>query len=221
MYFDENSLRAERNARLVASDLLLASLDRGLEEHHRYVLETYRIELRESMDGVTDANAYTLVLPVPADPDVCEMLGLPDEHQPVDLVALEVAALAYVDSQAERQRQRFISPGDGQAMSYLRKADQAAAYLQAESPDDADYPWLAGEAAEIGMDVPSFARYVARQNDIWGAVGPVIERLKAATKAAVRMAAGAADADQHSIRKAVITDWSPVDAAFAAVADDG
>ncbi|MBB3692996.1 hypothetical protein [Sphingomonas sp. BK580] len=97
----------------------------------------------------------------------------------LDLTALKVAAAARIDEEAEQVRLRFLTPGAGQGMTYLRKEAEARAYLK---DPKAPTPFLAAEAAACDITVDALAAEVVAQADAWVPVGAAIEGLRMAAK---------------------------------------
>jgi hypothetical protein len=107
---------------------------------------------------------------------------------PVNLENRKEQAIKRVDDLAERARSQYITPGDGQAMVYLEKADEALAYQAATNPVDADYPFLLAESASLEIDISEFAALVIQNRNIWKPAAAEIEATRAAAKAAIRSA---------------------------------
>ena len=118
------------------------------------------------------------------------------------LEALKAAAAAEIDAQAEKQRQRYLTPGAGQALVYERKRAEALRIVDDPSPDAADYPFL---AAEIGItaatlvDVAAVVRTLAGQ---WASAAAAIEAARLGAKAAI-----AAATTPPAIRAAAQVAW--------------
>lgn len=109
---------------------------------------------------------------------------------------------ALIDAAAEATRARFITPGAGQAMTYLRKEAEAAAYL---SDAAAPVPFLTAEADATGVAVADLAATVAARAAAWAAIGPRIEAARLAAKQAVSAAANA-----QAMQQATMVDWVAV-----------
>lgn len=116
---------------------------------------------------------------------------------PPDLAAFKVAASAQIDAAAEAARQRFISPGAGQALEYeATAADASRALAMATETDlkDADYPWLAAERDALTasgqtftlLEVAAMAQATTAQ---WAAAGSAIKRIRRTAKIKVDAAA--------------------------------
>jgi len=109
---------------------------------------------------------------------------------------LRAEALRAIDAGAEAMRLRFITPGSGQALSYLQKAAEADAYVAAGRPADTGaYLLLEGEAAGRGITVSALADEVRATRDAWAGVAGTIEGVRKAGKDAVTAAVDAAGVD--------------------------
>ena len=97
---------------------------------------------------------------------------------------------AQIDSQAEQVRAKFVTPGAGQAMTYMQKQAEAEAYL---SDSAAPTPILTEEAEAMGITVAELAAEVHANSVAWRAVGGKIEGARRAAKRAAAGAANAAD----------------------------
>lgn len=110
--------------------------------------------------------------------------------------------LARVKADAERARQKVISPGTGKALSYIEKREQANA-VHALGKEAADaltdyidrFPTL---AAGVGIEAPTLwemAQLVIAKSEQWATLSYDIERTEAAAVKAIREAASDAAAD--------------------------
>lgn len=130
-----------------------------------------------------------------------------------DLTALKRAAEAKVDGEAEALRQRFVTPGSGQAMTYLVKQEQARQCIADPDPDPANYPLLAAtigierdeETGQIAQNVTEVAQIVLSVLDQWMQVAAMIEQLRLGAKAAIRTATTPA-----AIEAAAQVDWQSI-----------
>lgn len=112
-----------------------------------------------------------------------------------DLDAAKAAAKKAIDAAAEEARQRYITPGAGQAMTYQAKSAELARYDTDTNPVKADYPFL---SAEIGVTAPSLsavADVVREALAGWTIVGGAIERARLKAKAGVDAAKTAQEAN--------------------------
>ena len=81
----------------------------------------------------------------------------------------------HIDSQAEAVRNLFITPGSGQALTYMRKEAEARAYV---ADNNAATPVLVAEATARSMTVAALAAEVIAAADLWAIVGSQIEGLR-------------------------------------------
>ena len=118
--------------------------------------------------------------------------GLPIlETVTVPLEEIRAQLCAEIDFQAERQRAKHITPGAGQAMTYLAKADEARrAVADGAAADNADYPLLAAEIGITAAGLLEVAAVVLAAHQAWQVAGAAIEAARIAGKVAVL---GAAD----------------------------
>lgn len=93
-----------------------------------------------------------------------------------------------VDARAEELRMQFITPGQGQAMVYQRKAREARAILGDAAPDPANYPVLSASVGIEGADIAEVAARVRATEDAWAAIAAAIERARLGGKAAIAAA---------------------------------
>lgn len=92
-----------------------------------------------------------------------------------------------VDTDAETERLKYITPGVGQAMTYTQKADEATRYLVSSviDPKPADYPLLNAEVGITAADIPGVAAVVNAAFQQWQLIGAAIEATRLGTKAAI------------------------------------
>jgi hypothetical protein len=93
-----------------------------------------------------------------------------------------------IDEEAEVARHRYITPGAGQAITYIRKETEARA--RAADPE-APTPLLDAEAAAIGVTVDQLVTEVITAADQWLVIGSAIEALRRGAKEAVNAATDA------------------------------
>lgn len=121
---------------------------------------------------------------------------------PLDLDGVRADQCAQIDAEAEATRSLFITPGSGQAMTYLRKEAEAASWL---ADNSASVPFLDAEAAATGVTVAALAALVAARAAQWAAIGPKIEAARMGAKQAVQEAGNLA-----AIAAARAVDWAAV-----------
>jgi len=126
------------------------------------------------------------------------------ETIPTDVGLIKAALHQAIDGEAEQQRQRFITPGAGQALVYLAKVREAEAVMaDARAPA----PILEAEAAALGQTVAALAAEVLAANAAWTRASAAIEAARRAAKAAVSAAS-----DFAALKTASTVDWAAVTA---------
>lgn len=96
-----------------------------------------------------------------------------------------------VDAHAERTRLQFITPGDGQAMSYEAKRTEARRWVLAgepASPDAEEYPWAAGRAERKASTIAAVLTEWKETSDAWAQIAIAIESIREGSKEAVSAA---------------------------------
>ncbi len=122
------------------------------------------------------------------------------------LASVQTSLSADIDTQAEAQRLKYITPGEAQMATYLLKRGQALSALANQTADAAAnktadqlaaaYPYMANE---IGItidpttkapasDVYGVARAVSAIAAVWQGLDLAIERVRLATKMAISAA---------------------------------
>jgi hypothetical protein len=123
----------------------------------------------------------------------------------VDLAPLRVAAKARIDSSAEAFRLNFITPGDGQAMAYREKYDEAVLYLTDDTVPDSAIPHIVEEVGVTASTKYQVAQVVVNMRDMWKPISGRIERIRLQAKEAADVAETPAQ-----IEAASQVDWSEV-----------
>lgn len=95
--------------------------------------------------------------------------------------AKETAKLK-VDAAAEAARLRVVTPGSGQAMTYLRKADAATAFLAGDTLSDQQLQRLEDEAARLGITVQQAAETLAATAAAWEGLDATIDNIRLVAK---------------------------------------
>lgn len=108
--------------------------------------------------------------------------------QAPDLAAVKASLRAQVDAQAEALRLQYITAGQGQAMVYQRKAQEARAILGDANPDPTDYPILSASVGIEGNDIAEVAALVRATEDAWAVIAAAIETARLGGKAAIAAA---------------------------------
>jgi hypothetical protein len=110
---------------------------------------------------------------------------------------------AVVNQQAEQVRALYITPGDGQAMAYLMKVNEATAYKRTGVIG----PHLLLEHKRTGQTVSATADLLIAVSDAWAVKSAEIEDLKLRTKAAI----DAAETMEEATRAAAAFQWNKAD----------
>lgn len=119
---------------------------------------------------------------------------------------IRARAISQIEQMAEAVRLTFITPGDGQAMTYARKEARARELVSLADPaleDPAHWPLLAAEIGTTGATLVAVAHAVIAQADAWEPVAGQIEGARLRGKADV--AAAATRSDIEAARAAAIT----------------
>lgn len=107
----------------------------------------------------------------------------PQAGPEVDLGELKLALKLTVDIAAELERQKYITPGSGQAMTYQAKASEALRY--AETDGEGMYPFLSQEVGITGDTLADVAAVVLAMHNQWQAIGSEIEQARLSAKAQI------------------------------------
>ncbi len=114
-----------------------------------------------------------------------EIPMVPVVTTPPTLAQSKASLKSAIDTAAEGERRKYITPGSGQAMTYMQKSDEAARFLASTDPDPAAFPLL---AAEVGITAPSIGQVAAIVNGAyaqWQVIGAAIEAARLGTKASI------------------------------------
>ncbi|AYJ86209.1 hypothetical protein D3Y57_09830 [Sphingomonas paeninsulae] len=109
----------------------------------------------------------------------------------VDLTPVRGFLTAKIDADAGAFRAQFITVSPGQEMTYVFKAAEAKAWV-AGAPD-ADFPFMAAEAAAGGRTIADVQTEVAYSSALFIKLGSRIEGARMAAKAAVTAATNIKD----------------------------
>ncbi|MCD2176432.1 hypothetical protein [Rhizobium sp. C1] len=119
-----------------------------------------------------------------------------------ELRQIKQALIEEINAAAEAERKRYITAGEGQAMTYTEKLAQARAFLAATEPNAADYPMIANEVGITASTASGVASAVIDAYTAWVAIGAAIEKIRMQTNMAITEAA---DADAaRAVRNTVV-----------------
>lgn len=104
-----------------------------------------------------------------------------------------------VDLAAEHERQKYITGGSGQSMTYTEKFNQAAIYAKAyaahlndpenvKAPNENEYLLLKSSLGIDGNTLAEVAENITWAYALWEQVGAAIETIRLQTKAAINKA---------------------------------
>lgn len=125
--------------------------------------------------------------------------------------AVRASWIALVDASAEAARQRFVTPGAGQAAVYLRKEAEARRFLaldsetQAAQEDGPAWPYLSAELNVTAGTLPGVATVIVALADAWDQAAAAIEALRLAAKATIAQADS--EAECRAAAEAAMAGW--------------
>ena len=131
-------------------------------------------------------------------PDADDVVGI---DWAVALPKYKAKLSAQVDADAEKYRLNFITPGDGMAMTYREKFDQATAANAAgqaaiDAMDEATgistYPTLAASVGIEANSVWEVAQLVIQKAESWADLSYTIEKKRLSGKSAIEAATDSA-----------------------------
>ena len=106
------------------------------------------------------------------------------------LADLKTALKRQIDEAAETVRLAYITPGDGQAMVYARKEQEARRYFDTGEVG----PHIAAEAIRLGVSEGDVAALFLGMAEAWATASTAIEDARLRGKAAIDAAATIEDA---------------------------
>ena len=98
------------------------------------------------------------------------------------LLQVKTAFKASIDTSAEAERLKYITPGDGQAMTYQQKVAEAQAFTTATDPQASDYPLLSSEIGITADTLAGVADIVLAAFAQWQQIGAMIESIRLGAK---------------------------------------
>lgn len=101
------------------------------------------------------------------------------------LSAAKSEAQTQIDRAAETERLKYITPGNGQMLTYQQKAEEAEAFVADPDPDPVDYPLLSVEVGITGATIADVAAVVVASFTQWQQIGSAIEAIRLGAKKAV------------------------------------
>lgn len=102
---------------------------------------------------------------------------------------------AQIDAAAELCRNKVVTPGSGQAMTYIRKAEAARRYLDGEPLQGPALQRITDEATRLGVTETEAAQALVDIADAWETLDATIDNIRLTSKKAVSEAGTIAEAD--------------------------
>ncbi len=107
------------------------------------------------------------------------------DWQPLPVAQVQATLTSRIDAVAEGIRAKYLTPGSGQAFTYLQKLAEARAYLAAAKPVDSDYPLLNASLGIEGATIADVAAMVTKIAALWTVIAAAIETARLGGKAAI------------------------------------
>lgn len=102
-----------------------------------------------------------------------------------------------IDTRAEQVRQRYITVGDGQAQTYIEKANEAADFAAAGYPSDlSNYPFIQADVDAYQITAKEVADNILAKRSEWIHIGSQVERERLMGK---RLISNATDEDEVDV----------------------
>lgn len=139
-------------------------------------------------DCVYNSDNNQLLCPHDIAAEIETLIADPNWREPV-LGDLKAAFKIQIDVAAERERLKYITPGNGQAMTYQQKVDEARAFKIASNPKTADYPVLSSEVGITAETLSEVADIVLAAFAQWQLIGAAIESIRLGAKRDIEAAA--------------------------------
>lgn len=102
-----------------------------------------------------------------------------------ELASVQNEAKLTIDTLAEDARNRVVTPGSGQAMTYIRKAEVARIYIANGVLSSSAEQRLEDEASRLGVSIADAATAIVAIADQWEAIDAAIDNIRLTSKKAV------------------------------------
>lgn len=102
--------------------------------------------------------------------------------------ALQASRCDAVDQQAEQVRQTFLTSGEGQALVYRHKVEEAKALQADDAPDPDKYPILSASVGIEGETLQHIAERVLATHGAWLRAAAAVEAARLGGKAKIKAA---------------------------------
>lgn len=110
------------------------------------------------------------------------VVALDARYSGLALSRLKLDMKLRIDAAAEDERLKYITPGNGQAMTYQQKVAEAQAFKEATNPKAADYPLLSSEVGITAETLGAVADIVLAAFVQWQQIGAAIEVIRLGAK---------------------------------------
>ncbi|APY14763.1 hypothetical protein BKD02_11245 [Brucella sp. 09RB8910] len=147
------------------------------------------IDLIDLDDAINPLDVFAAVLaPTPCGEDVETgwtydgKVFKPVSVETVPLIVIKTSLKQLVDANAETERLNYITPGNGQAMTYQQKVVEAQALKAATNPKASDYPILSSEVGITADTLGEVADIVLAAFAQWQQIGAAIEAIRLGAK---------------------------------------
>lgn len=154
------------------------------------------VPVPENAIEVSEAEREALLTALNSGGSVEMISGKPSPVAPPaeDLATVKVALCRNVDALAETERLKYITPGNGQAMTYQQKVAEAQAFKATSNPQPSDYPILSSEVGITAGTLDEVADIVLAAFAQWQQIGAAIEGIRLGAKRDIDAAANEAAA---------------------------
>ncbi|UZD70819.1 hypothetical protein [Brucella sp. JSBI001] len=100
----------------------------------------------------------------------------------VTLATIKAGLKVEIDALAENERLKYITPGNGQAMTYQQKVTEAQAFKAATDPQPEAFPMLSSEVGITAPTIDEVADVVLAAYAQWQQIGAAIEAIRLGAK---------------------------------------
>lgn len=107
---------------------------------------------------------------------------------------IKLSLKAIIDAAAEDERLKYITPGNGQVMTYQQKVAEAQAFKAASNPQPSDYPMLSSEVGITAETIGEVTDVILEAFAQWQQIGAMIESIRLGAKRDIDVAEDEAEA---------------------------
>lgn len=146
--------------------------------------DTIPVAVPEGAIKVTEAEREALLSAINSGGSFEIVSGKPKPvaPQPQAISVIKAALKQDVDAAAEAERLQYITPGNGQAMTYQQKVAEAQAFKAASNPQSSEYPMLSSEVGITAETIDDVADVVLAAFAQWQQIGAAIESIRLGAK---------------------------------------